>query len=478
MSNDKKNFRMSKAGNIRWVLLMMVTLFTATIKAQQRYTVSVKDAVDIAFKNVTDIKNAKLDYKIAEARNKEITGMALPQISGTIQGNHYLSLPLIQFPDATETSIYDVLKKEGVRDRNGNLITADGEFNVRNFSFMSPWNVQMGATVQQLLFEPQVFVGLEARKGLLQSGELQIKVAEDKVREAVYKNYYAVLIGEKQLVFIQESLKRLQKLSHDMDVMYQNGFVEKLDIDKATVSLNNTKAIENQLKNGIVIGYAVLKMTMGLTQSDTLVLNDVLTPSQLKEGILEESFSYEDRNEIKLLNKAKQLQGYDIRRYKLSYFPTVAAFYNFQETGQRNSASMNANSSPWFWYNTNLVGISVNIPLFDGLQKKYKIQQSKLTLQKVENTLDQAKKGIDLEKTIAKNTLINSLLAIDMQEENMKLAEKVYNAEKKKYEIGTGSSFSILRSDTDLQQAQSNYFKALYDAIIAKVSYLKALGKL
>ena len=126
----------AKAGNIRWVLLMMVTLFTATIKAQQRYTVSVKDAVDIAFKNVTDIKNAKLDYKIAEARNKEITGMALPQISGTIQGNHYLSLPLIQFPDATETSIYDVLKKEGVRDRNGNLITADGEFNVRNFSFI------------------------------------------------------------------------------------------------------------------------------------------------------------------------------------------------------------------------------------------------------------------------------------------------------------------------------------------------------
>jgi outer membrane protein TolC len=35
-----------------------------------------------------------------------------------------------------------------------------------------------------------------------------------------------------------------------------------------------------------------------------------------------------------------------------------------------------------------------------------------------------------------------------------------------------------LKADTDLQQAQSNYFKALYDAIIAKVSYLKALGKL
>lgn len=458
--------------------VFVLLLLGNAVKAQQKYEIGVKDAVDIAFKNVNDMKNIRLDYKIAVARNKEITAAALPQVNGSLQGNHYLSLPLIQFPDATELSIYDVLKKEGVKDRNGVPIAGDGEFKVQNFSFFSPWNISMGATLQQLLFEPQVFVGLKARKALLESSELQIQVAEDNVRLAVYKNYYAVLIGEKQLWYVQESLKRLQKLSHDMDVMYKNGFVERLDIDKTTVSMNNTKAIENQLTNGVAIGYAVLKMTMGLSQSDTLVLKDNLTPAQIKEGLLEAGFSYEDRNEVKLLNNAKKLQGYDIRRYKLSYYPTLAAFYNFQETGQRSSAAMSAGQKPWFWYNTNQVGLSVSIPIFDGFSKKYKIQQSRYTLQKVENTLDQAKKGIDLEITVAKNTLTNAILNLDVQEENMKLAEKVYNTEKKKYEAGLGSSFAILQSDTDLQQAQSNYFKSLYDAIIARVSYLKALGKL
>jgi outer membrane protein len=457
--------------------LFVLLVLCNDIMAQQKYEVGVKEAVDIAFKNANDMKNVRLDYKIAVARNKEITAAALPQVNGSLQGNHYLSLPLIQFPDATELSIYDVLKREGVKDGSGNPITADGEFNLRNFSFFSPWNINMGATLQQLLFEPQVFVGLKARKALLESSDLQVKVAEDNVRVAVYKNYYAVLIGEKQLWYVKESLKRLQKLSHDMEVMYKNGFVEKLDIDKTTVSLNNTKAIENQLVNGVAIGYAVLKMTMGLSQADTLVLKDNLTSVQIKEGLLDQSFSYEDRNEVKLLNNAIKLQGYDIRRYKLSYFPTLAAFYNFQETGQK-SAAANAGGKSWFWYNTNQVGLSVSIPIFDGFSKKYKIQQSRYTLQKVENTLDQAKKGIDLEITIAKNTLTNAILNLDVQEENMKLAEKVYNTEKKKYEGGLGSSFSILQSDTDLQQAQSNYFKSLYDAIIARVSYLKALGKL
>ena len=467
-----------KSSKIILPALMLLSFFTTRLQGQEVYEITAAQAVDLAFKNAADLKNARLDYKIAEARNKEITGMANPQVSGSLTGNHYLTLPQIQFPDGSEKSIYDVLRAEGVKDGSGNTIIKEGEFKVQNFSFFAPWNITAGFTVNQLLFEPQVFVGLQARKALLESGDLQIKVAEDKVREGVYKNYYAVLIAKKQLSFVQESEKRLEKLTSDMRVMFTNGFVEKLDIDKSTVSLNNTRAVINQLKNGIAIGYAALKMTLGLAQADSLVLKDSLSSQQVKEGLLEETFSYDDRTEIKLLNKAKELQTYDIRRYKLSYYPTVSAFYNFQANGQRNSNYTSATGKPWFWYNTNIIGLNVNVPIFDGFQKKNKIRQSELILEKVENTLDNAKKGIDLEKTIAKNTLTNAILTMDMQEKNMELATKIFDTEKKKYQEGLGSSFTILQSDTDLQQAQSNYFRALYDAIIAKVSYLKALGKL
>jgi len=459
---------------IAFVLLNLIQINT---RAQQVYEITAKDAVDIAFKNVNDLKNAKLDYKIAEARNKEITGLALPQVSGSLQGNHYLSLPIIQFPDATESFIYQVLKDNDVRDGSGNAINKTVDPTVRNVSFFTPWNVNAGLAVNQLLFEPQVFVGLQARKELLVNSGLQLKVAEDKIRETVYKSYYAVLISQKQMGFVQESIKRLEKLASDQNEMFKNGFVERLDIDKTTVTLNNTKTAETQLRNAVIIGLAVLKMNLGLPQSDSLKLKDTLTTDYIKENILDDSFKYEDRNEVKLLNSTVKLQGFDVRRYKLSYYPTVAAFYNFQKTGQRRNDE-NGNSTPWFWYNTNLIGLSVNIPIFDGFQKKYKIQQSKFTLEKVQNTLDQTIKGIDLERTIAKNTLTNAILTMDAQEKNMQLAERVYTTVKKKYEQGVGSSFEILQADTDFQQAQSNYFRALYDAIIAKISYQRALGKL
>ncbi len=459
------------------IAFVLLNLFQINLKAQQIHPISAKEAVDIAFKNVADIKNAKLDYSSAEARNKEITGMAYPQVSGSLQGNHYLSLPVIQFPDATESFIYEVLKDNGVKDGSGNPITKTVDPTVRNVSFLTPWNVSAGVAVNQLLFEPQVFVGLQARKELLVSSGLQIKVAEDKVRETVYKSYYAVLISQKQLGFVQESIKRLQKLASDQNEMFKNGFVERLDIDKTTVTLNNTKTTETQLKNAVTIGFAILKMNLGLPQADSLILKDSLTPDYIKENILDDAFKFEDRNEIKLLHSAVKLQSYDVKRYKMSYYPTVAAFYNFQKNGQRRN-NEGGNNAPWFWYNTNLVGLSVNVPIFDGFQKKYKIKQAQFAMDKTQNTLDQAIKGIDLERTASKNTLTNAILTMDAQESNMQLAERVYSIVKKKYEQGVGSSFEILQADTDFQQAQSNYFRALYDAIIAKISYQKALGKL
>jgi len=120
----------------------------------------------------------------------------------------------------------------------------------------------------------------------------------------------------------------------------------------------------------------------------------------------------------------------------------------------------------------------MSVPIFDGFQKKNRIKQSQFTLEKVQNTLDMTKKGIDMEKTVAKNTLVNAIVAMDAQEKNMELAIKVFNSVKIKYEQGVGSSFELLQADTDLQQAQSNYFRAMYEAALAKINYMKALGRL
>ena len=456
-----------------WVLVLM----QGKVIAQTIIPVTAKQAVDSAFKNVIDLKNSTIDYQLQEAKNREYTAGALPQINGTMGINHYLSRPTIDFANANYF-LYNDLISQGVKNASGTVITRPQSASEASlaFSFVYPWNMNYGLQMNQLLFQPDVFVALKARKGALELAADNIKVKEDEVKLNVYKTYYGVLIAQTQLVYLKESIARLEKLQHDQNEIYKNGFAEKLDIDKTTVSLNNIKSTQYQLQNGIAISYIVLKNAMGVNQKDSLILMDTLSEDMVqKEILMAADFNYDDRNEIKTLKKVSDLMALDVWRNKLSKYPTVSFFTSFNSQAQRDKFDFYKDKR---WINTLLLGINVSVPVYNGSVRKYKLQQAMLNLKKNDNTIENVKRLIDMEQGIAKNSYTNATLALQAQKRNMALAKTVYETTKKKYEQGLGSSFEILQSDTELQTAQGNYFKALYDAVIARVNYLKATGKL
>src|SRR5687767_13108898 len=104
---------------MKYTMIVLFLLPAMIAKAQQRYELTVKDAVELAYKNVVELKNAQIDYQIQEAKNKEILGSAYPQLSGNVSANHYLKLPAILFPDATSSAVYSILKEEGVSGASG-----------------------------------------------------------------------------------------------------------------------------------------------------------------------------------------------------------------------------------------------------------------------------------------------------------------------------------------------------------------------
>ena len=453
-----------------WATFFLV-LMALGAGAQQRYELTVKEAVDLAYKNVIEIKNAQLDYKIQEAQNKEITGRALPQVTGNLGAQYYLSLPQILFPNAADAGIYNVLVKEKLLP-TGTVIPQP---TFQQVSFQQPWNLNIGASVQQLLFQPDVFVGLQARKTALELSSAVIEQTKEKIKDSAYKRYYAILIAEKQGFFLGESIARLEKLYHDDSVMYINGFAEKLDLDRVQVQLNNLRTTQSVLQNSVKLAYAALKFSLGIPQGDTVVLKEALTTASIKENLLDESFNYEDRAELRTLNFTKELQKLDVRRNKLGYLPTVALAGNYGVTGQGQKFFTDKNTR---WLKSSYIGLNVSVPIFDGYQRKYRTVQAQLKVDKIENTISNVKQAIDFEQVVTKESLKNAVLNLDAQERNMELAQRVYNSVKLKFEQGLGSSFEVLQSDADYQTAQSNYFNALYNATVAKISYQYSLGKL
>lgn len=458
----------------------IILSFNGLLHAQKVHQLNLEQAVEMALQNAEELKNLKLDVEIQWYLNKEITGMTLPQVSGSGQGTYYTNRPKIQFP-SSNYPIYKVLEDEGVKDQSGNPISTNKATTTSlPISFVAPLNFQFGVSVNQLLFQPDVFIALVAKQTVLQSAKDNVKVGEVKIREAVQKAYYAVLIARLQKQVVEETAVRLDRLSVEMAEMYKSGFVEKLDVDKLTVSQNNIRTAINQLVNAISISEDLLKNTLGIPIADQIELTEQLNTEELNAELFlnPTGFTYENRSEIALLNTARKLTEIDLRRQQISYLPSVAAFYQFQRSGQRNPSFAQPGTSPWFWYTTGLVGIAIDQPIFDGLQRKQRIEQAKLKLLKVDNGLNQLKRAIDMEQNIAKNSLKSALLSLEIQQRNMNLAKEIFETSTKKYESGIGSSIEIVQADSELQRSQGAYFSALYDCYVALIAVKKSLGKL
>lgn len=460
------------------LLLGSSPLHAQSDSTPQLYRLTAREALDLAMKRRTEILNAQIDVQSQDALNREITGAALPQVKGNFGLQRNFAIPVTVLPDFISPSVYGVLEREDVRDGNGNPIKFDGVINTFPAAFGVPWQAQVGVGVQQLLFQPDVFIGLKARSSAIELYKNQLLVAEDSVKSNVLQTYYGVLVTEQGLRFARESRDRLAKLYADQQQLFNTGFIEKLDVEKTKVNLNNVNSTVTNLKNLVALSYGGLKFALGISQKDSLVLTDSLSLTELNRDVLEmeNGFKYENRNEIKAINSSQELLGLQVRRYRMNAYPTVAAFWNLATNAQRLKFDFFDTKQRWFF--SNIAGVNISVPLTDGLQRRYKLKQAELAYQKSNNSLDRFKQAIDLQVVAARTTFTNALLALNQQVENKELAEKVYATTKIKYDRGLGSSFELIQTETSLQDALNNYYQALYNAVVARIGYQRALGKL
>jgi outer membrane protein len=452
-------------------------LLSGNVFAQQKNEFSVKQAVDYGMKNTVQVKNALLDVKIQEQVNRQITSAAYPQISGSIGTTNFIDIPVQSLPNFISPATYQVLVNEGVKDGSGNTIVMPNasDFGTISAPFGVPWTANAGVDVSQLLFDGQVFVGLKARAVVLDFYKKTAEVTQEQIKANIYKIYYQLVVGNKQITSLDANIVRFEKLLNDTREIYKNGFAEKLDVDKVSVQLNNLKTEKLKAENMIAVGNSGLKFLMGMPQKDQLILTDTLSEEELKMNILDSNYDYKNRKEFQLLSIAEKLGKYNISRYKLSKLPTVAAFGNYSKTAQRNKFDFFGDRG---WFTSSLVGLKISVPIFDGNKKNALIQQSKYELQKTQNNIEQLKLNIDTDVEQSRLKMTSAILTVDNQKQNIVLAETVYNTTKLKYEQGLGSNQEIYNAQTELKVAQTNYYSALYDAINAKIDWLKAAGKL
>ena len=437
------------------VAIVQVGLLKAQTEIKPLHSFSLNDCVAYAQKNNVQVKNALLAIEAQVQTNREIAAAAYPTIGTNVGSTDYLKIPTSLIP----AQIFG--------GPAGTFIPVQ---------FGTKFNANYGANFQQLLFDGQVFVALQARATSLEMQRKNAAVTEEVIKANIYKIYYQLSASKTQLNILDANLERLNKLAQDAQIMYKNGFAEKLDVDKVNVQLNNLQTEKLKATNAVAIGFMGLKMLMGMPVKDSLELTEIINEQSLNNDVLvENNFQYGQRKDFQYLSTIRKLTDYNVQRYQLSYLPTVSMSGAYSKNAQRSKFDFFEGGN---WFTTSLISLNVNLPLFNGFARDARVKRTKIELKQIENQIDALKNNIDNEITQAKLNYMSSVATVQFQKKNMQLAENVYQQTKKKFEAGTGSNTEISAAQTDLVSAQNNFMNALYTALIAKVDLLKATGKL
>lgn len=442
-------------------VIVCITAFIghrASAQQQQqpvKHEFSVQQCIDYAHNNNVQVKNALIDYQIQVQTNKNVTAGALPKLTGSAGVTDYIDIPTSLIP------------AEFFGGTAGTFIPV---------KFGTKYNANGTVTLTQTLFDGQVFVGLQARKTSLDYAMKGAEVTEQSIKVNIYKIYYQLVVSKNQMNIIDANITRLSKQLHDVTALHDNGFREQVDVDQANVQLANLQTEKLKTQATIDNGYLSLKYLMGMPMNDELVLTDNISEDQIKSGVLEDSaYQYTDRKDFQYLQLIRKLGQYNIKRYQLSYLPVLSFNGVYTKLAQRTKFDIFGKGD---WFTTSYVGLNLSIPIFDGFAKSSNVQKSKLELQQTDNKIDDLKLSIDNAVAQARKNFKTAILTLDFQKKNMALAEQVYNQTKKKYEAGVADASSITNAESDLKVAQNNYISAMYDAIIAKIDYNNATGKL
>lgn len=437
------------------ILLILLILTSFSLKSQSQ-KLSLSECIDLAIENNENLKNSILEEKISKALSNEYLSIGFPQINfdGGIKYNHEVPKSLLDIsrfmpgvPEGTEQEV----------------------------QFGQAYDGRVDLFVNQMIFNGSYFVGLSAAKELVKLSEKMTERNVIDIHESVSKAYYTTLNTKSRVDLVDSNIDRLDALLKQTKSLYENGFVEKLDLDRIQVSFNNLKSEKIKADRLYDLSLAVLKFQIGISVDKKIELIEEFNEELVTSFTFDlNEFDYSKRIEYSILQTDKNLKFYELKNNRSQYLPQVYANYNYGYNTSASQSNIFFESDRWKKFGT--FGLQVIVPIFDGFLKRSRINQSKFKIEQVENQMLFLERSINLQINQSLAAYQNSKESLKIASENLVLAQDVYFASEKKYAQGVGSNLELIDSNNSLKIAQNQYYNSLYESIISIIDIKKTLG--
>lgn len=462
----------------KYLYILSFFAFISITKAQEKtMQLSLDEAIIFALENSYNAKAAKNDSKSAKEKVWETTTIGLPQINGQVDYQNFLKQPVSLLPAAAfdnTTSTVETVEDFFNLQPNRQPTPPDGFIPV---VFGTQQNVNASVTLTQLLFDGSYLVGLQAAKTFLKISKQAEEKTELLTREAVVNAYGNVLVTQNSISILKSNIKILQKNYDDAKKIYENGLNEEEDVEQLEITLGNLKNQLNSVQRMEEIAYQMLNLSLGSPINTKLILTDTLenlATENIQLDLISETFSVNNHIDFRIAENNREGNRLNMQLEKSKYLPSLSAFVNYGTQAFSDSFTFFDNDQRWF--QSSLLGVSLNVPIFSSFSRKAKVAQAALDLDTADLRLEETKQRLSLQAQKAQNDYQFSIENYQTAKKNVGLAERIEKKQRIKFFEGISSSFDLLQAQNQLYSQQQNYIQSMLDVISKKAALENALN--
>lgn len=339
-----------------------------------------------------------------------------------------------------------------------------------------PYSANAGIQLQLPLYNQTLYTSMDVARIMDQLNRQGYEKAREELMMEISKLYYLGQTTNEQLEILKNNIGRLEELKNITEAFYDNGMAMDIDVKRVRINLDNMKVQYDNAQAMLVQQMNLLKYMMDYPMEKNFALERVQAE---KLSHTELTGLSENLYEIQMLESQKTLAEKQRKLIRNGYIPSLSL------SGNLSTSAFTDKARYWFqdnpsskWYTSYGVGVSLRVPIFDGLEKRNKVRKAEMDIENARLNLENTRKNLQTKYLNATNDLMNSERNFFKQKDNYLLAEDVYAVTIDRYKEGIASMTEVLQDEMRMSEAQNNYITAHYNYQLNNLVLLKLTGNI
>ena len=406
--------------------------------AQPGKPLTLDEVVHIALENHSSVKSAQFQIKAQDA-------VVHQQIAG-----YY---PTVNYINSYRTS----------NTVSGTTATASRSFD----------SVSTGTNVSMTLYNFGKREGLvQSARDTLDATQYAYNTTANNIVLAVKQAYYGVLQADALLRVNEDTVKSREVTLRQAQGFYDVGTKPKSDLTQAQANLYLAQANLIVARNGVDVAWANLVNAMGVDEFSKQPLAEDLSltpfPMSLDEA---KKTAFAARPELLQFEAQLKAQDQLIAVARRNHLPDFLFTSSYGRQGNDVGSNLFPLQPSW------QVQLSLNIPIFNGFQTTYQIQQALYTYYSIKEQERVERQQVALQVQQNYLNLTAAQEVVKANEAAVRAAKENLELHQGRYEVGYAPLVEVTDAQTTLTTAQTNYVNALVSYKLSLAQLVNAIGR-